>query len=65
MIEPESYYPTNAPEQRDVAAPQTFARWRSEGKGPAYIKSGSRVIYKGADLLDWLDRRRVSTDADA
>ena len=65
MIDPHSYYPPTAPELRPVGAVQTLARWRCEGKGPAFVKSGSRVIYKGADVLSWLDARRVSTDTAA
>ena len=65
MIDPHSYYPPTAPEMRAGGAVQTLARWRSEGKGPAFVKSGSRVIYKGADVLSWLDARRVSTDTAA
>ncbi|MBX4858770.1 helix-turn-helix domain-containing protein [Rhizobium bangladeshense] len=28
----------------------SLARWRSTGRGPAYIKSGGRVLYREADL---------------
>lgn len=37
----------------------TLARWRSEGKGPAYIQiSGRRVAYLGKDLNAWLMAQR-------
>lgn len=61
-INPDTYYPPSAPELRSVAATQTLARWRHEGRGPAYVKSGSRVIYRGADVLAWLEARRVETE---
>ncbi len=64
-IDPEHYYTPTAPELRPVAAVQTLARWRHEGRGPAFVKSGSRVLYKGADVLAWLEARRVATDAAA
>ena len=37
----------------------TLARWRSEGRGPRYIKIGARVAYRGSDLNDWLATRTV------
>ena len=60
-ISPESFYTPDAPEMRVLGAVQTLARWRHEGKGPSYTKSGSRVIYRGADVLTWLEARRVET----
>lgn len=65
MIDPNLYYTPTAPELRPVAAVQTLARWRHEGRGPAFVKSGSRVLYKSADVLAWLEARRVATDAAA
>jgi hypothetical protein len=61
-IDPDVYYPPQADELRPVAAVQTLARWRHEGRGPPYIKSGSRVLYRGADVLAWLDANRVKTE---
>jgi hypothetical protein len=58
-IDPGGYYPPQADELRPVAAVQTLARWRHEGRGPPYIKSGSRVLYRGADVLTWLEANRV------
>ncbi|MGG7566564.1 helix-turn-helix transcriptional regulator [Rhodovulum sp. DZ06] len=59
-IDPVRFYTPSDPELRQVAARQTLARWRHEGRGPAYHKSGSRVLYRGADILAWLDARRVT-----
>ncbi len=41
--------------QRDVAqrwrvSPRTLERWRVEGRGPAYLKIGGRVIYRLEDI---------------
>lgn len=33
----------------------TLARWAAEGKGPKSGKAGSRVLYRRADVLAWLD----------
>lgn len=60
-IDPDRYYPPIAPELRQVAAPQTLARWRHESKGPDFVKSGSRVLYRGADVLAWLEARTIRT----
>jgi predicted DNA-binding transcriptional regulator AlpA len=43
-------------------AEQTFNRWRGEGRGPHFIKLGSRVVYDQSDLDAWLaENRRRST----
>ena len=60
-ILPEGFYTPDSPELRVLAAVQTLARWRHESRGPAYMKSGSRVVYRGSDVLAWLDARRVET----
>ena len=35
----------------------TLAKLRHFGRGPAYCKIGRRVVYRLADLQDWLDAR--------
>jgi len=62
-IKPDVYYRPDAPELRQIAAVQTLAMWRHKGTGPAHTKSGSRVLYKGSDILAWLDAQRVNTAA--
>lgn len=62
---PDTFYRPQAPEMREVAAVQTLARWRHEGTGPRYCRSGALVRYKGADVLAWLEARRVETDTAA
>lgn len=61
QIDPDGYYTHDAPEMRILGAVQTLARWRHESKGPPYSKSGSRVIYRGSDVLAWLDAQRIQT----
>lgn len=58
-IEPEQFYTDTAPELTALAKSQTWAVWRTKGKGPAVHKIGSRVYYKGADVLAWLEAQRV------
>lgn len=38
-----------------------FAKLRSEGRGPAYLKIGRSVRYLRSDLDDWLRQHRVTT----
>ncbi len=58
-IESEYLYSPRSPEMGEVAKKQTLAQWRSDGKGPPYIKSGSRVLYRGQDVIDWLNKNRT------
>jgi hypothetical protein len=44
-------------------APQTLARWRCEGNGPAYILMGRRIVYRPEDLDTWVAGRRVMAAA--
>jgi predicted DNA-binding transcriptional regulator AlpA len=45
----------------------TLAKVRLNGNGPVYCKLGRRVVYRVADLDQWLQSRttRDTTDADA
>lgn len=35
----------------------TLNTWRSEKRGPAFIKCGRLVLYRPADLMAWLESR--------
>jgi integrase len=43
----------------------TLAKLRCLGGGPAYLKLGRKVVYRRADLADWLNARRVTNTAQA
>ena len=45
----------------------TLAKLRLNGNGPTYCKLGRRVVYRPADLDQWLQSRttRDTSDADA
>src|SRR5262245_41200712 len=45
----------------------TLAKLRRNGNGPTYCKLGRRVVYRPADLEEWLQSRtaRDTSDADA
>ena len=43
----------------EIASRSTLAKWRHYGRGPAYFKFGSKVLYRGADLNAWVAAHRV------
>lgn len=50
----------------DLLSITTLERWRSEGKGPPFVKVGPRRVgYRLADFERWLADRVVSSTADA
>ena len=59
MFDDDKNYLTDDPALLVLGRPSTLAHWRSEGRGPAYFKWGSRIVYRGADLNVWLDRQRI------
>ena len=45
---------SDLPKYLPIAA-QTAARWSCEGRGPRFIKVGSRLVaYRAGDLREWL-----------
>ena len=46
----------------ELASVSTLAQWRHYGRGPAYIRFGSRIFYAGHDLNSWLRRHRVDPE---
>lgn len=43
------------------ANPRTLANWRSDKKGPAYVKTGGLVFYRRKDLEAFFSNARVRT----
>ncbi len=43
-------------------AVQTLRNYRFESRGPAYSKLGRSVRYPIADVVDYVERRKVLTD---
>ena len=67
MFDPDRYYKPQDEEMRQIATVATLAQWRYSGtSGPPYIKIGGsgRVIYRGSDLVEWLDKNRVTPRTD-
>ncbi len=67
MAEQIYFYPDNRLDAKNSALylglrPKTLAMWRSDGKGPRFIKRG-RIFYFKEDLDKWLNEqgRFIST----
>ena len=65
MFDPDTLYFATDPALRSIAPASTMAHWRCEGRGPAYVKIGPKVAYKGADLNDWIEAQTVRPAAAA
>ena len=59
MFDDHKLYLNGDPALRVLGRPSTLAHWRSEHRGPAFIKLGARVAYHGSDLNRWLETRTV------
>ena len=62
-FDPDRYYATDDEALRLLGKRATLARWRCDGKGPKYIRFGSRILYLGKDLNDYLDEHLVQPTA--
>ena len=63
MFDPDTLYRTDDPKLKELAPPSTMAHMRSEGRGPAFLKIGGRVLYRGSDLNAWLEEITVRPTA--
>ena len=63
MFDETRLYFTDDAALKALAPYSTLAHWRSEGRGPAFVKIGSRVAYSGNALNEWLASRTVQPTA--
>ena len=63
MFDESRLYPAKDPALLAIAPYSTMAHWRCEGRGPAFMKIGPRVMYSGRDLNAWLVKHRVTPTA--
>ena len=64
MFDDDKLYLTSDPALTQAIGPySTLAHWRSEGRGPKFVKLGSKVAYRGSDLNEWLASRTVEPRA--
>lgn len=59
MFDNERLYLAGDPALDVFGTASTRAHWRSEGRAPAYLRLGSRIAYRGADLNDWIEAQIV------
>ncbi len=59
IIKAEKLYTPKEVEAMNIAKINTLARWRMEGRELPFIKAGTRVLYAGKDILDWIESNRV------
>ena len=48
--------------QRLGLHPRTLDNWRSQQRGPRYIRLGRRIVYRLSDLQSYMDKRVVEGD---
>lgn len=60
-VDPIAFYGNDAPELDVLGSKQTRNRHRSEGKGCPFIKVGGRVVYRGSDVLAYLEENTIKT----
>lgn len=61
-VAPQIYIDTAEAARLIGLSPGTLAKWRLSGYGPIFAKLGRRVIYRKADIDEWLaDKRHSST----
>ncbi len=46
-------------------AVKTLENWRSDGKGPRFIKAGRKVLYDPADIATWKEANRFCSTSQA
>lgn len=63
MFDPDKLYLNTDTALATLAPASTRAHWRSEGRGPPYVKIGPKVAYRGRDLNDWLTAQIVRPGA--
>ena len=59
MFDDTKIYLADDPALKVFGTYSTLSHWRSEGRGPAFIKLGHNVGYSGKALNDWLLARTV------
>lgn len=62
-IEESKFYQPDDEVMKAIAAKQKLAQWRNEQRMLPYHQVGSRILYKGSDLLKLIESNRVETVA--
>lgn len=62
MFEPKKFYTAADVRAHLRLGTSTLANWRHDGKGPPFVKCGSRILYPGDALIEWLERNLVKPE---
>ena len=65
MFDPDRLYRTTDPELAVIASSGVLAQWRHRGAGPPYVKLSNRILYRGVDIIAWLQKHRVEPTGQA
>lgn len=52
-------YVLGDPELEVLGDREKLAQWRHKHIGPPFYKLGRKIVYRGADLNAWAEKRRV------
>ncbi len=58
-IDETKFYAPDDEVMRAIAAKPKLAQWRNEQRMLPYHQVGTRILYKGSDLLKLLERSRI------
>lgn len=59
-LEAQKLYTPKEVAEMKIATKDTLARWRMEKQYLPFIKAGSKVLYKGADIIAFLEANKIS-----
>ncbi len=63
IFDPNQNYALGDPALDLIGTREKLAQWRCRNYGPAYVKFGKKVIYRGVDLNAWAEAHRITPDA--
>ena len=46
-------------------SPRTLGKWRTNGRGPCYVRLGHAVRYRRQDVAEWLESKVSRNSAEA
>lgn len=66
-IDPERFYTRYELFELGLKSPKGWERLAASGEGPPYALEGPNLqaLYLGADVLAWLERRKIRSSTDA
>ncbi|UWR21290.1 AlpA family transcriptional regulator [Sulfitobacter sp. S190] len=59
LFQSDRNYVLGDPELELLGDRTKLAQWRHKGMGPVYYKLGRKIVYRGADLNEWVAAQRI------